>query len=292
MEPVPSTITKTYPPRGPLQQYRFAESTAFMCFRCGTSKKAKLITTYGGDWSRRVCNACYGHLLSLYEIKAGPAPDHERVDQLATTLLAAIADADLRQAEGLFRASEARAAFLTPQALRFIATAEHVAGELEGTPQLEWSPAVIGLCKAVEIEIVSRVLNSLIAKLPDTDLTADRLDKDLSRVAAYCADQTRKPPELGSFAHFLQTAASSRERRQKSAIIRAFFDMMADWSGSHWILEPSGLYAALVRLTTDFRNRAAHTDELSRQDYADCRNLVLGSEGLLWRLQLAATPHK
>lgn len=69
MEPVPSTVTKTYPQRGPLQQFRFAESTAFRCFRCSNAKKSKLITVYAGDWSRRLCNGCYGCLLSIYDIK-------------------------------------------------------------------------------------------------------------------------------------------------------------------------------------------------------------------------------
>jgi hypothetical protein len=34
-------------------------------------------------------------------------------------------------------------------------------------------------------------------------------------------------------------------------------------------------------LTTDFRNRAAHIDELGKQDYVSCRELVLGPEGKL-----------
>ena len=75
MQPVPSTLTKTYPKRGPLQQFRFAEGTAFKCFRCGDTKKSKLITVYSGDWSRKLCNGCYGRLLSLYEIKAGTGTD-------------------------------------------------------------------------------------------------------------------------------------------------------------------------------------------------------------------------
>jgi hypothetical protein len=29
MEPVSSTVSKSYPPRGPLQQFRFQEATAF-----------------------------------------------------------------------------------------------------------------------------------------------------------------------------------------------------------------------------------------------------------------------
>ena len=37
MKTVPSNVTKTYPQRGPLSQFRFADSTAFWCFRCGAT---------------------------------------------------------------------------------------------------------------------------------------------------------------------------------------------------------------------------------------------------------------
>src|ERR1035438_6769655 len=117
MEPVPSTVVKRYPQRGPMQQFRFAESTAFTCFRCGDTKKSKLITVYGGDWSKRLCNGCYGRLLSLYEIKAGTATDDQRAEELASALLSAVALDYQRQAENLFRASEERAACLSAGAL-------------------------------------------------------------------------------------------------------------------------------------------------------------------------------
>ena len=136
MEPVPSTVTKTYPQRGPLQQFRFAEGTAFRCFRCGNSKKSKLITVYSGDWSRKLCNGCYGRLLSLYEIKAGTSEDDQRAEELADALLSLVTVDQQRQAERLFRASGSRAEAISPEALRFIATAEHVAGQLESNAQL------------------------------------------------------------------------------------------------------------------------------------------------------------
>src|SRR5262245_11249376 len=118
MQPVHSTVTKTYPQRGPLQQFRFAESTAFRCFRCGDTKKAKLITVYSGDWSKRLCNGCYGRLLSLYEIKAGTAADDDRIEELAAVLLSAVTLDDQREAERLFKASEKRANRLSSEALR------------------------------------------------------------------------------------------------------------------------------------------------------------------------------
>jgi hypothetical protein len=292
MEPVPSNVTKTYPPRGPLQQFRFAEATAFCCFRCGQTKKSKLITVYSGDWSRRLCNGCYGRLLSLYEIKAGTAADDQRAEDLAAALLSAVAVDEQRQAERLFIASEKRAEQLSAESMRFVATAEHVAKQLQADPQLEWSPAVIGLCKAVEAEIVCRVLRPLATLSSEADLAADENDKDIGRVAAFCADPSRKPPELGVFAHFLQTALHSQTRRATSALLGSFLKIAADWAGSNWLLEPQGLHSALVLLTTKFRNRAAHIDELGRHDYLSCRELVIGSDGILWKLLVATERHK
>jgi hypothetical protein len=292
MEPVPSTVTKTYPQRGPLQHFRFAEATSFKCFRCGEAKKSKLITVYGGDWSRRLCNGCYGRLLSIYEIKAGTAADDERAEGLLAALVSAVAVDDKRQAEVLFRASEKRAEHLSPESVRFIATAEHVAGDLQADPQLEWSPAIIGLCKAVEAEIVFRILQPLAMLASRESLGMDKSDKDLGRVAAFCADQTRKPPELGVFAHFLQTAIHSQQRRGTSALLACFLKLAAQWTGSHWLLEPQGLHNALVVLINSFRNRAAHIDELGKEDYVSCRELVIGSEGLLWKLVVATERYK
>lgn len=292
MEPVPSTVSKTYPQRGPLQQFRFSEGTAFKCFRCGETKRSKLITVYRGDWSRRLCNGCYGRLLSLYEIKAGTAADDQRAEALADALLSTAAVDVQREAERLFRASHERASRLSSEAMRFVATAEHVAGTLHSDPQLEWSPAVIGLCKAVEVEIVSRILDPLAQSTVREDLGVDRCDKDLGRVAAFCNDPGRKPPELGAFAHFLQTIAHSERRRETSVLIRAFLGLAAEWTGSNWLLDPQGLPNALERLTTEFRNRAAHIDELGKEDYLGCRQLVIGPEGVLWRLVLATERHK
>jgi hypothetical protein len=292
MEPVPSTVIKTYPPRGPMQQFRFTEGTAFTCFRCGDPKKAKLITIYGDNWARRLCNGCYGRLLSLYDIKAGTAPDDEKAEALASALFSIVAVDDRRKAEQLFRASDKRASLLSPETLRFVATAEHVAGLLGADPQLEWSPAVIGLCKAVEAEVVGRILQPLRTRTSREHLSADKGDKDIGRIAAFCADSTRKPPELGTFAHFLQTVIHSQQRRQSSPLIASFLVLAAEWTGSHWLLNPEGLHRALGELTSDFRNRAAHIDELGKEDYVSCRELVVGERGILWNLVVSTEWHK
>jgi hypothetical protein len=292
MEPVPSTITKTYPHRGPLQQFRFAESTAFTCFRCSDTKKSKLITIYYGDWSKKLCNGCYGRLLSLFDVKAGIAPDDLRADDLAAVLLSMVEVANQRQAEMLFKTSEKRAEELCPEAVRFIATAEHVATQLQEEPQLEWSPAVIGLCKAVEAEVVARIVRPLASNTEHEDLNVDKADKDFGRIAAFCADPTKKPPELGVIAHFLQTAIHSQGRRGISPLLGAFLKLASEWTGSQWLLDPNGFHAALTSLTTDFRNRAAHIDELGKKDYDSCRDLVIGINGFLWRLVVTTGGHK
>lgn len=287
MRPAPSTITKTYPPRGPIQQFRFADSAAFNCFRCAQSKKSKLITVYRGDWSKRLCNACYGRLLSLYEIKAGTAAEDERAEALASALTAMAAGDDVRNAEKLFRASERRAEYLSAEALRFIATAEFVAGRLEAEPQLEWSPAIIGLCKAVEVELVGRILKPLAALVSRENLAINREEKSITRVAAYCADPTRKPPELGTFAHFLQIAIDSSRGREGSTLVSAFLRLISNWPGSQWLIHPEGLHRAVTALAVKFRNPAAHIAEMGQPDYAGCRSHVIGADGALWRLVVA-----
>lgn len=292
MEPIPSTIAKTYPARGPLQQHRFTEATAFRCFRCGNTKKSKLITIYSGDWSRKLCNGCYGRLLSLYEVKAGTAAEDQRVDKLADLLLSLVTVDQQRAAERLFKASENRADVLYPESLRFIATAEYVASKLEANTQLEWSPAVIGLCKAVEAEIVGRVLRPLVAAAREQNLSGDTSDKDIGRVAAFCTEPKRNPPELGAFSRFLQTVIHSRQRRQTSHLIGCFLRLVSQWTGSMWLLDPDGLHRSLMLLTTTYRNRAAHIDELSRGDYEECREITIGFQGIVWKLVISTERHK
>lgn len=290
--PVPSTVTKTYPRRGPLQQFRCIEATSFRCFRCTQAKKSKLITIHSGDWTRKLCNACYGFLLSIYNVKAGTDADDKRADLLAKALLSMVDAAEQRQAERALRASERRANHLCKEALRFLSTSEHVAEHLASDKNLEWSPAVIGLCKAVEAEVLSRVILPLASLLVDHDLDDDRRDKDLGRIAGFCAAPHGRSPELGAFAHFLQTAVHSKRRRQTSPTIARFLQLVSQWTGSTWLLSPDGLYPALQSLTTRFRNPAAHVQELGRNDYVACRELVVGTNGMLWQLVLSTEGHK
>jgi hypothetical protein len=219
-------------------------------------------------------------------VKSGTRTDDARAESLGITLLAAVSADTKREAQRIFQTSEQRARFLSPESLCFVSTAEHVARQLSEERHLEWSPAAIGLCKAVESEIVSRILKPLAARATCQDLGADKRDNDLRRVAAFVADATHKPT-LGQFRYFLEVAIHSQRRRRTSKLLAAFFALCRDWVESHWILQPAGLSNALSELTEKYRNRAAHIDELSQEDYAACRSLVIGPDGMLWRIVLA-----
>ncbi len=287
--PVPSSLAEMYPALGPIQQFRFCEASAFVCFRCEQAKKSELIAVYNQNWSKCLCNECYNYLLSIYNVKAGTQTDDAKTESLGIALLAAVSSDTKREARRIFQTSEHRARFLSPEALCFVSTAEHVARQLSAEPHLEWSPAVIGLCKAVESEVVGRILQPLAARAAGQDLGADKQDKDLSRVAEFCIDSTSKPPELGSFRYFLEVAIHSQRRRHTSKLLTTFFALCRDWVESHWILQTAGLSSAISELIKEYRNPAAHIDELSQKDYEDCRRLVIGADGMLWRIVLATS---
>ena len=289
--PVPSKLVKEYPRRGPMQQYRFAEATAFRCFRCGASKKAKLLTIYKDTWNQRLCNGCYGYLLSIYKIKAGTSADDERTDALGTVLLSSVTRDQQREAERLISQSYERANHLSEKALRFIATSNCVAQSLSKMSNLDWSAATIGYCKAVQYEIIDRIIGPVRAAVTPNELGDDRKDKDFGRIAGHC-EGSAPAPELGTFAHFLQTAINSKSRRESSHLLKTFFKVIQQWPRSNWILEPAGLCASLLTLTRDFRNRAVHIDDLTEADYDECKDFVIGPAGVLWQVTLTSEPHK
>ena len=140
--------------------------------------------------------------------------------------------------------------------------------------------------------MVGRILGPLAALAADEDLSSDKTDKDIGRVAGFCAEPERKPPELGAFAHFLQTVIHSQQRRRTSRLIGSFLRLAAAWTGSAWLLDSDGLHRALTLLTTRYRNCAAHIDELGREDYVNCRELVIGPQGITWKLVISTQRHK
>lgn len=142
------------------------------------------------------------------------------------------------------------------------------------------------------MEVVNRLIDPLVLIDSGISMVVDKKYRDIGRIAAYCMEKSQPSPTLGTFAHFLQTVIHSKRHRKKSALIGLFLTLSSEWTGSEWILDPHGLHRSITDLTVRFRNRAAHVDELTGVDYDLCRELVMGSEGILWNLQVAVEPHR
>ena len=279
-------ITKEYPARGPLKQFRFDKSISFACFRCGQSKVSKLITIYNDNWTKRLCNGCYGGLLSIYDIKKGEHTIDDKVEQLSNLLLKLIDENKLKEQTDRIILKDNKAKYLSKISLRFFATSECVAETLEKEKNLDWSPAIIGICKAFELEIIERFvdpLKELSSKL--TIKEADLKDKDFGRVASYCAGKNVKSPELGVISHFIATALNSKDRIETSNFLKeSFKPFLLRRPNSSWLTDKSGLVSSIETLTRNYRNKAAHTDELDKADYENCKQLVFGDTGIMWEL--------
>ena len=79
---------------------------------------------------QRLCNGCYGLLLSLYEIKSGTNTDNERAEALAAFLFEMAASEDVAAPTNFFVHQKSAPERLSAEASRFIATAEFVASQL------------------------------------------------------------------------------------------------------------------------------------------------------------------
>ena len=50
-------MIRKYPEKKEYEQYRYE---SVVDFNCKKSKKSKLIVVYNEDWSKIICNGCYG----------------------------------------------------------------------------------------------------------------------------------------------------------------------------------------------------------------------------------------
>ena len=277
-------VTKTYAQRGPMRQYRLTASTSFRCFRCGLAKTSKLVTVFRQDWHKLLCNGCYGRLLSLHDIRAESADDSKRADALAEQLLMFASADERRDAMELLRIRANRIDQLSDRSQRLLSTSEFVASHLANATGLDWSAAIVGICKAVEVELVKRLIEPLALECRYADLDRDIQDNDLRRIARFCAGRTDKAPELGVIHHFLQTARNSRHRQDTSPLLHALRQILRQWPDSDWLLESDGALVVLEQVTAQHRNRAVHTEALEESDFDACHQLVLGENGMLWEL--------
>ena len=99
-------------------------------------------------------------------------------------------------------------------------------------------------------------------------------------MARYCAG-TASPPELGSLARFLRTAANSKKRAETSVLVAALRAATKAWPSADWLFTKGGFMDAVEHLTREYRNPAAHTALLGEEDFTRCTRLVHGQDGLL-----------
>ena len=165
-----------------------------------------------------------------------------------------------------------------------VRSAEWIAEQFSSEPEFEWSCAVLPLCKGLENEIHERMLCPLRDAANGVSLTEDCQDKDFSKVAKYCSGKARKPPEMGTFAWFLSAAVNSKDRRERSQLLQIFFAVVAAMANQSWLLSATGLLSALNEVTQKFRNPAAHLDALTKKQYEECRDFLIGEDGVLWAL--------
>ncbi|WP_327388071.1 hypothetical protein [Streptomyces sp. NBC_01207] len=264
-------------------------ATTFTCCRCGKDKKSKLTVSIRDEWDLLLCNACYGLLLSIWEIKAGDLEDSERHAELTRLLHGLSGEAEVEQARTVLLARDSRSTLLSAPALTMLATAEAVADgfAVKMATELDWSAAVIGLCKAVELEAVRLICDPLRHAVSDLDLASDLADRDFRRMAQFC--KRGKPIELGTLAHFLEAMARS-QNAASSPLASALRSLALQWPQSDWLFEADGFVARVRTLTKNYRNPAAHTALLSQVEYHSCVEVVQGRDGLLWKMLTSVDP--
>lgn len=282
-------VVKEYPQRGPLHQYRLSAATSFPCSRCRRDKNAKLVTLIREDWDYLICNGCYGRLLSIWNIKAGQLEDAARDTELIAVLRQAVTQEAALRAQAVLIARESRIKRLSVEALTMLATAEAVAGGLAVQPtELDWSAAIITVCKAVEIELVRLVAAPVRGHIAQEGLTLGGGDKQFRPWVRYCRDGT--PPELGSIGFLIKTAADPGKTPTDSVLVAALRAISRDWPSADALFVLDGIPRLVLNLAHDFRNPAAHTGIFARTDYERCNELVVGEHGLLWELLTALRP--
>jgi hypothetical protein len=270
-----------------LSQFRFEKAVSFICFRCAAAKTSKSITICNENWDYKICNGCYGYLLSIHNIKNSTDPDEKKFEALDKCIEQLARDYKSRIIAFRNKLDKSKSEF-EDSTRRFLATAACLEEDLPKGEFLEWSPAVLCLCKAVENELINKFLIPM--RNFGLDMATDKSDPRTKRVDQFLSRETDTPPELGGISFYINLVAKSSSYRDKAASApllktysekRPFFD---------WYTRGGGAASDIETIVTKFRNRAAHISELAHDDFQECKELVLGSEGILSNILRASQP--
>ena len=83
--------------------------------------------------------------------------------------------------------------YLDSITISFLRTSEDIASYLQSSTDLDWSAAVIVLCKAFERETVQRILLPLRQSTKAYDLSNDLKDPEFTRIAKFCTTSVATP---------------------------------------------------------------------------------------------------
>ena len=143
--------------------------------------------------------------------------EESRDAALLEMLATAASAAEVARAQSRLIALSPHYAQLSETARQMLATAHAVAPTLRGATGLDLSVAIIGLCKAVEVEAVHRIAEPLRLAATGQDMTVEMKDSDFARVAATARGEERAG--TGSLAYFLRTAINSKKRAETSVLV-------------------------------------------------------------------------
>ncbi len=277
-------VEMALPARGDVQQFRVTQAVKFRCVRCGRTKTARLIALLRNDTGHPFCNGCYGNLLARHPATRLSDRSEERAKALAVAV-----EVSIEAAEALGRDLAAdRGLRLTRLGDRHLGTARIVADHLSrldaGDPVL-WSPVVSALSSALEVELRYRVIDRmrevLISRFgPDLALSGE-----YAKFSTYCKAQPGSGRmEIGAIARFLASAATDARSSSPSQLGRLFRKLLDASPRPEWLGDPGALAAEVSAFTRDYRNPAAHGEEIARDAGQACLTYVAGDGGLLWRV--------
>jgi len=275
------------PARGDVQQFRLTRAVKFNCIRCGQTKTSRLIALLGNDTAHPLCNGCYGNILSRHPAPRGAASTDSRAKALAVEV-----EVSIERAEAVGRRLAAEHGLrLTTLGDRHLGTARIVADHLEGFdaafPVL-WSPVVSALSSSLETELRYRVIDRMRDVLLARSGPELSLPGEYAKFAAYCSAQPGSGRmEMGAIAHFIARAAADARGDSPTQVGRLFRKLLETSPKAEWVGDPGALAAEIGAFTREYRNPAAHGEEIARDAGQRCLTYVAGDRGLLWRIAYA-----
>jgi len=242
---------------------------------------------------RIICNACYGYLLSLAEIKAQDIEPWLKAEQIHDLT---IKEVSAKQAAQAAEKHEKRCRqywkFLSPKAKQFLGTAEFLYERMIDRADLDFSPPIIELVKSFEHQCLMGFVEPLKKRAmnesyTEREVSADCDDKDFGRMAKYVFGREIRPPELGVIAHTLVTFIHSKERILESKFLKILKVHIYSCRDVDYFLNPERFVAQVFKLTQSYRNPAAHVGSLPKLAFEECRTMLIGPSGILWQLVTA-----